>query len=519
MKRKLSKTYLKYFLILAVLFLGLTGIRYQMAMIEIERHVDDDVEDYFQVLENRMESTYQERQRDLVYMREMTETMLNGGATRFQLADIYYEFSKSIGMYDQIRYLDTEGMELVRVNYLGGKPQIVENMALQNKGNRYYLQALKELDHESIYISPIDLNVENGEIEVPIKPMIRIGMAVQDTNGNKAGYVLMNYLVSNWLKAESKYFITFRDHVIEFPELRIVNTDGYYLQHEDPNKEWGFIFPERQNENLAVAYPELWEERDSQKMIKRTTSQEVVYLQKINAFSSATPYSSQDIELGYLVYVFPIARYEGFFESAKDEGMILIIISLLLALLGAYFFENSAKSRRELIDSLHLRASRDQLTGLYNKHGFLELVPVEMKRWDDGISAIGYFDIDDFKSVNDRYGHSVGDEVLQEVGSRLKEVLRERDLPARIHGDEFNILLKLRKEIDARVVARRLINRMKDPIVTSAGEIAITVSLGIAFFGEEESFEEVAERADRLMYEVKRTGKSDYRIEGLAQEA
>ncbi len=519
MKLKLSKIYIKYFLMLAVLFLGLSALRYQLSVTEMEGHVDDDVADYFHMLENHMESTYRELERDLIYMRGMTETMFDEGATSAQIAGSYYEFSKAIGMYDQIRYLNEAGIEVVRVNYENGNPRIVIEEELQDKSDRFYVHDLQQLDHDAIYISSVDLNMENGKLEVPLKPMIRIGMTVEDQNGDRAGFVILNYLVDNWLTAESQYYASLAEHVIDFSEFRIVNMDGYYLQHEDPEKEWGFVFPERDEENLAIKMPELWSVRDGEGVIKESTKQEVIYLRKIHAFDSGTPYRSHSVELGYMVYEISMERYEGFFKASNDEGLLLAVISLVLALLGAYFLENSAKSRRDLIQSLHLRASRDQLTGLYNKQGFLELVPVEKKRWDDGISAIGYFDIDDFKSVNDQYGHAVGDEVLQEVGKRLTEVLRDRDLPARIHGDEFNILLKLRKEIDARVVARRLINRMKDPIQTEVGEVAITVSLGIAFFRGKESFDEVAERADRLMYEVKRTGKSDYRIEGLAPDA
>lgn len=514
--KKPSRQYILYFVIIFASLFCLSGLRVYIEQQKMQNQIHDDVQDYFTALENRIVTTYEERLRDLVYMRELTESLLQAGADRWEIENFYYEFCKAMGIYDQIRYLDTAGNEIVRVNYEGGKPSIVARQELQNKANRYYFENLMELDHNGIYVSPLDLNMEHGDIEWPLKPMIRLGMPVQDINGNPTGFVMLNYLASDWIQTDSEEFAPFRDHIVEFNRLWIVNSDGYYLQHTDPKREWGFVFPERGDANLFSEYPELQARRNDPGMIKVKTTDSVLFMEKIPSLHPMPPYHGEAVELGYLVYHFPKVRYDAYFKNVKQEWIIWVGVSLFIAFLGAYFWENSRKSRQNMMDLLHHRANRDSLTGLLNKQGFLSYVPEAMKRWDDGISAIGYFDIDDFKSVNDKYGHAVGDEVLLEVGKRLKEVLRERDLPARIHGDEFNILLKLRKEIDSRVVARRLINRMKDPIETTAGEISVTVSLGIAFFHEGESFDEVTERADRLMYQVKRSGKSDYRIEGLA---
>lgn len=517
--KKPSREYMRYFSILIIGLFCVSGMRLFFAYQETVTQINNTVEDSFAVFENRILNAYEERIRDLIYTRDLTEELLQSGMDYWQMEEIYYEFSKAMGLYDQIRYLDLDGNERVRVNYAGGNPKIVSRDDLQNKAGRYYFQETLALNHVGIYVSPLDLNIEHGVIEKPYKPMIRMGMRVEDQNGNPNGVVVLNYLAQNWIELESRGSQNYWNQGINPSKLWIVNSEGYYLQHQDPDQEWGFMIPERKEKKFSNDYPTLWAEKQVAGVAKDKTAEAMVYMKKIPSLLPRLPYQSEAYEMGYLVYHMPLEDYASYFRMIWREGAVWLGISLFIAFLGAYFWENSTRSRKELMTALHQRASRDQLTGLCNKQGFLELVPIEKKRWDDGISAIGYFDIDDFKSVNDQYGHAVGDEVLQEVGKRLTEVLRDRDLPARIHGDEFNILLKLRKEIDARVVARRLINRMKDPIQTEAGEIAITVSLGIAFFREKESFDEVAERADRLMYEVKRTGKSDYRIEGLAPEA
>lgn len=517
--KKPSREYIRYFFILVIGFLCISGMRLFFAYREIALHIDNDVEDSFSVFENRILNTYEERIRDLVYTRDLTEQVLQSGMDYWQIEEIYYEFSKAMGLYDQIRYLDRNGNERVRVNYAGGNPKIVSRNDLQNKAERYYFQETIKLNHAGIYLSPLDLNVEHGEIEFPYKPMIRLGMQVEDQNGNPNGVVILNYLAQNWIESENREFENYRDHIIDLNQLWIVNPEGYFLQHQDPNQEWGFMISGREEKNFSKLYPTLWAEKQAVAVVRDKTEDAIVYMKKIPGLLPQPPYQSQAYELGYLIAHMPAEEYSGYFRSIWNEGAVWLGLSIFIAFLGAYFWENSTRSRKELMNVLHRHAYRDELTGLLNKAGFERLVPNESKRWNGGTLALGYFDIDDFKAVNDDYGHAIGDEVLKEVGRRLQEVLRERDLPARIHGDEFNILLKLRKEMDANVVARRLINRMQDPIETTAGLILVTVSMGIAFIHENEDLEEVAERADRLMYEVKRTGKSDYRIEGLAPEA
>lgn len=518
MKKRFSKQFIRYFILIFMMLFLLVGIWYQTSTNKIVTHINDDVDDYFQLLENRMILTYEDRVRDLIYTRGLTESLLADGRSFQHISKFYYELSKSLGLYDQIRYLDVQGQEQVRINFEAGNPRIVAGDELQDKSQRYYFVEMTDLKREGIYFSPLDLNIENGEVEWPLKPMIRMGMRVEDAQGNPIGFIVLNYLAANWMQTESQYFSSTDKHMIDFQALQIINQDGYYLKHEDPEEAWGFVLSERGESNFASQFPSVWAKRNQTEVVREEVDKGLVYMKKITGLQPQPPYEAEPYEVGYFAYSFPEEKYRLFFLELQREWISLIGLSVFFALLGAYFLENSAKVRKERLESLHKRVNRDELTGLFNKSGFLSMIPSERKRWNDGVLAVGYFDIDDFKSVNDQFGHATGDEVLIEVGKRLQEVLRERDLSARIHGDEFNILLKLRKGIDATVVARRLINRMKDPIETSVGKIHVTVSLGIAFVGQEESFEQVSERADRLMYEVKKSGKSDYRIEGLASE-
>jgi len=90
------------------------------------------------------------------------------------LSQDYLSFAKSKGLYDQIRFIDNNGNEVVRINYNNNSPYIVQKDSLSNKSSRYYFKLTMALDNGEIFVSPMDLNIEKGEVEIPFKPMIRL---------------------------------------------------------------------------------------------------------------------------------------------------------------------------------------------------------------------------------------------------------------------------------------------------------------------------------------------------------
>lgn len=104
-------------------------------------------------------------------------------------------FIESKATYDQARYIDTAGMERVRVDKAGeGRAKIVPDAALQNKAQRYYVSDAMALGAGAIYLSPFDLNVEHDRIEVPHKPMIRLATPLFTADGERSGVAVLNYL-------------------------------------------------------------------------------------------------------------------------------------------------------------------------------------------------------------------------------------------------------------------------------------------------------------------------------------
>ena len=152
------------------------------------------------------------------------------------IAQEFRVFAEKRGLYDQIRFLNESGMEVVRVNYDRGKTLVVPGEALQNKASRYYFRKALEQESGGIYISPLDLNVEGGEIQRPLKPMMRFGAPVFDHQGNKRGVVLLNYFGARLIQNFSRAAANIAAHI------ELVNSDGYWLSSPRKADEWGFMF-------------------------------------------------------------------------------------------------------------------------------------------------------------------------------------------------------------------------------------------------------------------------------------
>lgn len=167
------------------------------------------------------------------------------------LAEDFKVFSGSKKIYDQIRWLDETGMERVRVDLKGGRPQVVPTEHLQDKSGRYYFTDAIKLRPGEVFISPLDLNVEQNRIEVPYKPMLRVATPVADSEGRVRGVVILNYLAEEMLDAFVQATAAIAGRAM------LVDRSGYWLKSGTPDEEWGFMF-KRPELSLAARYPAAW---------------------------------------------------------------------------------------------------------------------------------------------------------------------------------------------------------------------------------------------------------------------
>ncbi|HSN91028.1 MAG TPA: GGDEF domain-containing protein [Anaeromyxobacteraceae bacterium] len=165
---------------------------------------------------------------------------------------------------------------------------------------------------------------------------------------------------------------------------------------------------------------------------------------------------------------------------------------------------------------LHRRATADALTGLPNRRAFEEALAREVARARRAGTPLGLLlvDVDHFKRVNDERGHPAGDEVLRAVAGRIASAARAGDLVGRVGGEEFALALPGAGAADAREAGERVRARVADgPVALEGGDLAVTVSVGVASLGEPpEEGPDLVARADEALYRAKRAGRN--RVEG-----
>ncbi|HET7128554.1 MAG TPA: EAL domain-containing protein [Gaiellaceae bacterium] len=167
--------------------------------------------------------------------------------------------------------------------------------------------------------------------------------------------------------------------------------------------------------------------------------------------------------------------------------------------------EHSLAKVTELKEELKHQAYHDTLTGLPNRFHFVESLAERLKECrPEHRIAVLYVDLDGFKSVNDTWGHHVGDELLAQVGARIRGVVRAGDLPARLGGDEFAVLVDHADEDAAENAAQRLTAALMAPFALTSCETGVRASIGIALSSPEAaSAEDLIRNADLAMYTTK----------------
>ena len=169
--------------------------------------------------------------------------------------------------------------------------------------------------------------------------------------------------------------------------------------------------------------------------------------------------------------------------------------------------------QRRTMESIRLLATMDSLTGVFNARAFFEMLQKEMarsRRYGRPLSLI-YLDIDNFKTVNDSFGHQTGNSVLSATAAGLLQSVRRTDIVARLGGDEFSILLPETDEAAARTTVERVRENLGRE--TTQKGCGVTVSIGAVTYKTLDcTADEIIRTADDLMYLVKRGGKNGARF-------
>ncbi|MFH0274866.1 diguanylate cyclase domain-containing protein [Vibrio jasicida] len=433
-----------------------------------------------------------------------------------RLSTILEAVSQRKEVYDQLRYLDLEGNEVVRINFNDGHSQVVPTEQLQNKSHRYYFNRALQLGCRKIYVSPLDLNVEHGQIEVPLKPMIRLATPVFDEKGQKRGIVVVNYLAKYLMEGMALFNLDMGTNYM------LLNKDGYFLFNKQRrDSEFAFMYNQRSDETIYSAFPELAEQIHNTSTGQIETDKGIMTIESVGAVDRINPYCFQDYHVSEnSSTAWKLVSYVDFSErkdivSSQYERKWLMQVGVVLSIILAYFIARFQLRAFADNQRIHYLAHHDSLTGLVNRGAFQNQATNTL---DQNLKAgkmvcLIYLDLDGFKFINDEYGHSAGDKTLIHVASVMDRVFGIKALLARLGGDEFAILLSSQEHMqNPEHYAASLIQLIQDPIEVLPGTFhQVTTSIGGCYTkGQDCTLDELMHQADMAMYEAKKSGKNRY---------
>jgi diguanylate cyclase (GGDEF)-like protein len=196
-----------------------------------------------------------------------------------------------------------------------------------------------------------------------------------------------------------------------------------------------------------------------------------------------------------------------FMEVARPAAILSLLVPLFVGTPIVGYYRKIIGENLEMIE----RLGKDPLTRLLNRHTFV-------KQYNDKVNmltqlkkpvALAMIDIDNFKIINDTYGHLAGDEVIKNVGTKIHKLVREKDLLCRFGGEEFLLVIGDLDQQQVLELGNSILNSLRRTIKYEEQQISYTVSVGLVYYHEcRYSSEELIRQADNQMYKAKAEGKN-----------
>ena len=521
-EKRIAQLYtLIIFLLLALIFLAITFFLQINEDTSIRSEIEITQLDLVQLEKTTIESKINRRAADILFIADTLQLSGDMLSDYTAIARPWIAFSDRYKVFDQIRFLDISGQEKIRINYSPEGAYAVGQDALQNKADRYYFMNALPLRKDDIFISKLDLNIENGQIETPIKPMIRLATPFYGAD-DLEGVIVLNYSAEDMLSQVRNVAAGTSG------EVYLLDKNGYWLYNShDSGKEWAFMYEGREEESFAAAYPQEW-----QTITGNEGNGYFVTDHGVFTYASILPRLSlaSENEVTSLVdglgafYIVSFIRADSAEGSLFSQNVLTMLgrvvmkyLSIYLLLTGiAFALAALIAVGRAQKKEIKYFSEFDAMTGVYNRRaGYGKLNELKKQSTDRGYTiAICFIDINGLKEVNDGLGHDAGDELIKSVAGVIRDSVRGNDFVSRLGGDEFLIVFDRLDIASAERVWKRIAGRFETINTEESRPYIISVSHGIGVFlsNEDVTVDEIIGRADELMYKEKNRLKKDLRV-------
>ena len=289
-------------------------------------------------------------------------------------------YMKRYPFYDQLRFINASGHEVIRINHNDDQPIVVPEDQLQDKSGRYYVEAIRELASGQLYLSPLDLNVEQGVIDEPYKAVLRIGTPAYDEDGFQ-GSIILNYNGTQYLLSELRNL-----NGADGRQLWLINDQGYWLQGASRDDEWAFMWPDRSDRTVSVIYPDLWNLiAAGEQNASHATNQGLFSYTSINA-ADFLPDTNQRIL--HLVAFTPQSYLDDQSSEIATEIasftvpilVLIALVSLMLARKEVARFVSEVKLQEQEKQQRSLLEGAPDAIVIVNRHGDIYRINTEAER-------------------------------------------------------------------------------------------------------------------------------------------
>ncbi len=435
----------------------------------------------------------------------------------------------------------------------------VQGDDLQEKGHFSYVSGTLKLSAGATYLSRIVINHERGAHAGLDQPSAILGMPVVGPDGNPLGAIVINVDLNN-------VFTTLAADLPPDFQLFMANGKGDFLIHPDATQTFGFDkgrrvlmqdeFPGTRDLVEGKANQVLMEVSDGRYNNAPVVAAFAVGVVKIRSeednliLGLAHPLSKvveQANKLGVVVLQLVVAlclvcvliaalvaravtrpinsmstAVQAFAHDHKQAATLAIDRQDEIGVLARSFhqMQNEIQQQMDALqesrEELEHMARHDVLTGLPNRRAFQDRLEQALSRAQRSGErfALFFIDVDNFKSINDRFGHQGGDAVLKIVALRLVATTRKADAIARLGGDEFVVLLdNPTQREDVILIAEKLLESVRAPILHRGTELQVGFSIGISLYPDDgRTAADLMARADRAMYDAKDAGRNGFRF-------